>query len=402
MAAQYLKPFRGIIYNEEKAGGIDACVCPPYDVISDDEVYLEKSPFNAIRLELPRPFSGLDRYMAARKTFDEWYDRGIIGHDGSDTIYIYEQEFQIDGRSHLRRGFIALQKLDRDRILTHEQTRKKAKEDREKLIASLGAYTSFPFGLYEDGTLEIEGLLAGAERERLFEFTDEQGVKNRFYRMTRPAEMDQLCALMDIRKVYIADGHHRLDVSYRLNLSQIPFYLTNMYSPGIVIFPYHRMVTFEEKRPLSSVLTLLDGKVGIEKIPFTDPDSPREVVRRISSSAEPAFALYSGQDPANIYFLTARAPAETSGPLERLKVNILHSGILRQILGIREEEISFTQDTEELIQCVRAGKADLAFLLPPTTSTEVKEVADEHLDMPPKSTFFYPKILTGLVFYKYA
>jgi uncharacterized protein (DUF1015 family) len=402
MRDHYLKPFRGTIYNKAKIGDVASCVCPPYDVISDDGVYLERNPFNAVRLELPRSLPDEDKYANARQTFRNWYDTGIIGADASETVYIYEQEFKVEKTIYLRRGFIALQELNKDRILTHEQTRKKAKEDREKLITSLGAYTSFPFGLYEDSNLEIEGILETAKRETLFDFIDDQAINNRFYRMTQPAEIDLLATLMDTRKIYVADGHHRLDVSFRLNMSHIPFYLTNMYSKGIVILPYHRMVTFEQKRELQPLLSLLGGRVRIEKVPYLGFESAREAARRIASSSEPAFALYSHQDQGSLYLLFTEAPRLTEGPLERLKVNILHSGILRQTLGVKEDEISFTQETDGLLRCVREGNADLAFLLPPTTVEEVKEVADKGLDMPPKSTFFHPKILTGLVFYKYA
>ncbi|HEY3276470.1 MAG TPA: DUF1015 domain-containing protein [Syntrophorhabdaceae bacterium] len=402
MRDHYLKPFRGIIYNKAKVGGIAPCVCPPYDVISDDETYLSRSPYNAVRLELPRPLPGMDRYAHARQTFINWCEEGALVPDRERTIYIYEQEFDIEGKTFFRRGFIGLQKLDKERILTHEQTRKKAKEDREKLIVALGAYTSFPFGLYEDSGLEVENLLETAEKDGLFDFIDDEAIRNRFYRMTKPSEMDALAELMDARKIYIADGHHRLDVSFRLNLSHIPFYLTNMYSKGVVILPYHRIVTLEQKRDLRDLLGLLQNHVQIEKIPFEGSQSISQAIRRITLSREPSFVLYPRQDQGSLYVLTAPTPTEGAGPLERLKVNILHSDLLRNVLAIKEEEISFTQDPGELLESVRTKAADLAFLLPPTTTTEVKEVADCGLDMPPKSTFFYPKILTGLVYHKYA
>ena len=182
--------------------------------------------------------------------------------DRTETIYIYEQIFEIGGVSHLRRGFIALNKLDKERILTHEQTRSKAKEDREKLIVSLKAFTSLVFGLYEDRNLEIEEMLQGSQRELLYNFEDEQAVRNRFYRMSDQKEIERLASLMDARKIYVADGHHRLDVSYRLNISYIPIYLTNMYSEGIVILPYHRMIRFEGKRTLQQILSLPPPSCG--------------------------------------------------------------------------------------------------------------------------------------------
>ena len=377
-------------------------MCPPYDVISDSRAYYERSPFNAIRLELPEAADGADKYATARRTFDEWLRDGILLADQTETIYIYEQEFTVGGTSYLRRGFIALNKLDKGRILTHEQTRSKAKEDREKLITSLRAFTSLVFGLYEDRGLEIEQLLETSQKDMLYDFLDEQDIRNRFYRMSDPGEIERLSSLMNARKLYVADGHHRLDVSYRLNISHIPIYLTNMYSEGIVILPYHRMVRLENKRPLEQVLALLDSHVRVEKLPLGDSRPVGQTLKLIASSVEPSFGLYSGEDPGHVYLLSVTGEERKGSPLERLKVNILHSGLLKGVLGIREEEISFTQDVDELLGSVREGKVDLAFLLPPTTTEEVKEVADHGLDMPPKSTFFYPKILTGLIYHKYA
>jgi uncharacterized protein (DUF1015 family) len=406
MSESYTKPFRGILYNKQKAGDVSLCVCPPYDVIPSDAPYLERSPYNAIRLELPADLPDTDRYTSALHTFEKWYKEGILKRDDQDTIYIYEQEFEIEDLSYLRRGFIALNKLDKGRILTHEQTRKKAKEDREKLITTLKTLTSFVFGLYEDKTLEIEEVLSGAKREIVYDFTDEQSIRNRFYRMTDGADIKRLTASMDKRNIYVADGHHRLDVSYRLGVSHVPLYLTNMYSDGIVILPYHRMIKSETARSLSDLLSLLGDRVQIEKHAFNGgAHSTKEVLKAIATAAKPSFALYSKDDVNNFYVLTVTAPLpgfSGNSPLEKLKVNILHTGIVKELLHFKEEEISFTQDQTELVNGIRDGLIDLAFLLPPTTTTEVKEVADNSLDMPPKSTFFYPKILTGLLFHKYA
>ncbi len=402
MSDQYTKPFRGILYDRNRIGDIASCVCPPYDIIPSDAAYLERNPFNAVRLELPRSLPGVDQYTNARQTFDQWCSSGVLSVDDRETIYVYEQQFTVEGSSYLRWGFIGLTRLDKDRILTHEQTRSKAKEDREKLIVSLKAFTSFVFGLYEDKAHEIDTLLEGSRKEQVYDFVDEDSIRNRFYRMTDPEEINRLVALVNARKIYVADGHHRLDVSYRLNLRYIPLYLTNMYSTGIVILPYHRLVKLQGERSLPELLSMLEGHARVETVAFTGPEVLTQVLHTISASSEPAFALYSKDDPAALYILTVGKPQAGDGPLENLKVNILHSGILKSTLCVKEEEISFTQDPHELVRAVRNGDVDLGLLLPPTTVQEVKAVADNSLDMPPKSTFFYPKILTGLVYHRYA
>lgn len=408
MKETFTKPFKGILYNKENANNISSIVCPPYDVISDNEVYYKKNDVNAIRLELPKALPTMDQYAAAKQTMDDWLQKGVLLLDKENTIYVYEQEFEIESATFFRRGFIALHKLSPERILTHEETRKKAKADREQLISTLKTYTSLIFGLYEDKDEKIEGILAESPKEKIFDFSDEQSVHNRFYRMTDADAIARLVSIMDTKKIYIADGHHRLGVSYKLNIPYIPIYLTNMYSPGIVILPYHRIVNFEKARPLTEILDLLKGYTDIVQVPYSGKDSVKEALSRINGVGKTAFVLCSKDDPQHLYIVTENKPfpayedQNIHESLKKLKVNIIHSGIIKGLLKIEDEEISFTQDHYESVDFIRNGSYDLAFFLPPTSVEEVKDIADNSLYMPPKSTFFYPKILTGLVFYQYA
>jgi uncharacterized protein (DUF1015 family) len=347
----------------------------------------------------------MDKYNVARHTLEQWLRTGVLQKDTSDTIYVYEQEIIVDEIHYLRRGFIGLNRLQKERILTHEETRKKAKEDRERLITTLKTYTSLVFALYEDKEEAIEDILIGSQKEKLYDFVDEQTITNRFYRMTDPDEMDTLVSLMESKKIYIADGHHRLAVSYKIGLEYIPLYLTNMYSTGIVIFPYHRIIKFNKPRSLNELLSLLKERVDIEKFPLIDNNSPRLATQKINTTPKPAYIMYSKDDPNNFYILSEKSPVYTDPSVHesvrKLKVSILHMGILKGILNVQDEEISFTQALDKSVTQIKDGTLDLALFLPPTLVEEVKEIADNSLYMPAKSTFFYPKILTGLVFYQY-
>lgn len=403
-----MKPFKGILYNTRKTDGIADLVCPPYDVIEDTEPYYAKNPFNAIRLELPRDLPGMDRYRNAKSTLDDWLSKGVLVSDPGESIYVYEQEFTIQSATYLRKGFIGLHRLDRERILTHEQTRKKAKADREQLIGTLKTYTSFIFGLYDDREKQVRHLLDTAPAQPLFEFTDEQSIMTRFHRITDPDSIGAMAAILDTKRIYIADGHHRLDVSYRLGVPYAPFYLTDMYDEGIVILPYHRLVRFNRKRPLAELIAALEPYMTIERRSFTGDDALEGALSAVAASPRPAFAFFSADDRQHLYTAVERSPLpmynspDLHDSLKRLKVNVVHSGVIRGILGIRDDEISFTEDHGWSVDSVRNASSDLAFFLPPTTVDEVRDIAENGLDMPPKSTFFYPKILTGLVFYRYA
>ena len=225
--------------------------------------------------------------------------------------------------------------------------------------------------------------------------------------MTDANAVSRLASIIDSRDIYVADGHHRLDVSYRLGLDYAPLYLANMYSPGIVILPYHRIVKFEKPRPLSGLLKLMEDYMHISRHSYTGKDSLKKALSEIGNMAEPSFLLYSKDDLHALYMVTVKRtiPSYESENvhecLKKLKVNIVHSGIIKNLLKIGDEEISFTQDHYGSIDSILNGSYDLAFLLQPTSVAEVKDIADNGLYMPPKSTFFHPKILTGLVFYRY-
>ncbi len=406
MTLPLIRPFKGVLYNRQKIADISQCVCPPYDIIPDPAVYYARSPYNVIRLELPIATQGRSEYDEAAATLHDWMRDQVLTADAADTIYIYDQEFTVDGRTYSRRGLIPLVKVSPETILTHEQTRKAAREDREKLIYRLKTYTSLVFSLYEDKQKQVAELLAACDKELLYSFDDELSIRNRFYRMKDPAQIASLAELMEGKKLYIADGHHRLSVAYKLGLPYVAMYLTDMHAQGIVIFPYHRVVKLESPRPVSALLSAAEGSFSVEKVPIGSEGVLTERVRNLPSSPHPSFGLFCREDPEHLYVMSQQRPLfdKDAMPetLSNLSVTIAHAGLLKGCFGIKEEEISFTHDAHEAVQAVKDGRYDCALLVPPTTVDEVRQIADRALYMPPKSTYFFPKILTGLVLYTYA
>ena len=406
MPGPLIRAFKGLLYNRDRVDDISRCVCPPYDVIVDPSVYYERGPCNAVRLELPLRQGGLDPYEAARRTLDTWIAEKTLAFDDEDSVYVYEQEFSVHN-VHLRRiGFIPLVRLDRERILTHEQTQEKAKKDRERLMEALKTFTSLIFAMYEDGSKEIDRLIEGAAREKLYDFIDEQSNRNRFYRMTDRGEMTRLASLMNERNLYVADGHHRLSVSFKLGLPYVAIYLTDMHSSGVSILPYHRLVTFSRRREITEILASLEPYFDSSEIPGDHGPSLNGLIDDISSAPVPSFLLYGAGEKPSLYMLTQKKAIpfdpESREAVRRLRVNVVHSGVLKYLLGVKDGEISFLNDPDEAVVRVSSRQCDYAFFVPATTVDEVKVIADESLSMPPKSTYFYPKVLTGLVFHKYA
>jgi uncharacterized protein (DUF1015 family) len=401
-----IRPFKGLIYNSRKIDDISRCVCPPYDIIPDPRVYYERSAFNTVRLELPLATPPATEYDEAARTLETWLREEILAPDAEETIYIYEQEFTIDGTAYTRRGLIPLVKLDHARILTHEETRKAAREDRERLIQRLKVFTSLIFALYDDKQKKIENLLLSSEKELIYSFPDELSIRNRFYRMADPGQIHELMTLMEEKKIYIADGHHRLSVAFKLGLPYVAMYLTDMYSEGIVILPYHRIARSKSNITLAQLLESIKGLLRVEKLALTGPEELKAAVKGLASGPSPSFGLFCKDDKAHLYILSQEKPffrdEATPESLRRLSVNVAHTALLKGLFGIREDEISFVNDASEAVQLVNEGKSDLALFVPPTTVDEVRDVAEHGLYMPPKSTYFFPKVLSGLVFHRYA
>ncbi len=393
------------MYNREKIGDISRCVCPPYDIISDPSPYYERSPYNTVRLELPVAENCLDRYETAKKTLDGWLAQEVLAFDREDSIYLYEQEFIVNGGRRKRTGIIPLVRLDKDRILTHEETRKKAREDRERLIERLTTFTSLIFAMYADESREIGDLVAASEKEKLYDFDDEGAIRNRFYRMRNPGEIRLLSSLMDEKRLYIADGHHRLSVSFKLGLPYVAIYLTDMNADGIAILPYHRVVKRGEKASVKEILKPLERYFEISVAPGEGP-SVNKLIDRISASPRLTFLLYARDGKPSLLILEQKMPIDFDPQsheiLRRLRVNAVHSGVLKHLMGIKDEEISFLNEPAEAISLVDQGRYDFAVFVPATSVKEVRDIAENSLYMPPKSTYFYPKVTSGLVFHKYA
>ena len=379
------------------------CISPPYDVIQSLRRYYERSRFNVIRLELPVSLPSLPKYAHAQYTLEQWLKEGVLV-EGKGGIYVYEQKFTIEGRQYRRMGFVSLVRLDRERILVHERTKDRPKMDRRMLLSTLKTFTSLVFGLYEDHEGRIERILEGSRKEEIFHFLDEDGIENVLSRIEDEAAEQSLLALMADRKIYIADGHHRLEVSFELHLPHIPMYLSNLRSNGLVILPYHRACRLPPSIDPIAELKARGDLFGVAEHSFDGKGTLSSLRIEMARSPIPTFLFYTKKEPSLLYLVFVKGELlqrrDMPEELRRLKVNILEKGVLAS-LGIREADLFFFHEEEKGIDLVRNGHFDLAIFLPPTRIEEVKAVAEKGLYMPPKSTFFFPKIPAGILLYRY-
>ena len=420
-----IMPF-GALRFTQAAGEIAELVCPPYDIISDRqrEQYLARNPHGIIRLELPG--EGRDPYKTAGDTLRGWLDEGLLACDAEDSLYIYEEIFTVRGKTGSVKGLICrvrLEPFSAGVVLPHEETLSKAKTDRFNLMCATGCNFSSVYSLYFDRQQAIyprvQAISAGAP---LLDFTGDDGVRHKVWQVRDPAEIGELAAAFADKKLYIADGHHRYEtaLNYKQHLmdtgeltddahpaNYMMMTLVHMEHPGLTVFPTHRIVRDLEHFDVGKLLRECGKYFDIAPCLSAVVASRLEQGHRTNRKA---LALYhSGQ--ASV--LELRDPdimrellPGMSEAYRQLDVSILHTLILERLLGIDKQNMAaqinliYTRDSKEAMAAVDQGKANCAFILNPTKVSEIADVAGAGEKMPQKSTYFYPKLITGHVMNK--
>lgn len=437
-----LVPFRGLRYNLPRVDDPASLMAPPYDVISpalQEDLY-RRSPFNVVRLILGKAEKGDsetdNRYTRAAADFQQWQQEGILVRDPEPSIYLYDQEYPLEeGGAVVRRGFIALSRIEEFTsgvVKPHEKTLRGLKVDRFSLIKACNAHFSPIFSLYADPCCVLEAL-SRKERERQpeIEVVDDDAVRHRLWRVTDPLIIRKAHDLLDNKPLLIADGHHRYEaaINYRNSLREkhpnfsgketfnyVLMYFANMEDQGVLIFPTHRLIFNLPDFRLEPFLDALGEWFEIEArtIAPTDAESRKEVRRVLKEKgrARRTMALFTGGEM--VYYLSLRDEKvmdrffdpKTPKVLRTLDVSILHQLVFEKVLGITAEaqeqqsHLKYVKNFDEPFEQVLAGQAQAAFLMNATRMSEVRDVANAGEKMPQKSTYFYPKLLTGLVFSK--
>ncbi len=431
-----IAPFRGILYDTAKAGPAERLLAPPYDVISDgDRAKLAAlDPHNCVRLILPKDDQGGDsdgKYAHAARDLADWIAAGVMRRDDAPALYRYHQIFRepgaAGGREFTRKGFIArirLRRFDEGVVLPHERTLAGPKADRLKLKRATRCHLSQVFGLYSDPTRASDRRFEAVERDAPYlEGTTTDGVTQRLWRLTDVASQQKVVAALADAKVYIADGHHRYETMLALReelraesggdpRSSVEFgtiFLANMDDPGLLVFPTHRVVHGLQGFDFENLIERARAFFTVSDFPLRDAGALRDELLRLGNEA-PTFAAARGE---RAVLLTLRSDADLSrvpslqGPevLRKLDVTLLHALVIEEILGIdraaqeKQTNLRYLKDTAAAVEEARTGAngAQVVFVMNPTRVAQVKAVADAGEVMPQKSTFFYPKLASGLV-----
>jgi len=422
-------PFKGFLYNQEITGDPNNVVTQPYDKTSPamQDEYYERSPYNVVRVTLNREKRNdvATAYPDAGATFRKWIDEKVILPQDRPAFFPYYQEYAIDGKTCRQKGFIALLDLKKsgEEIIPHEHTLAAPKQDRLQLLRSIEGNEDLIYMLYNDAALTIDDIMDKeiADSKPAIEVTDEFGATHRVWALTGQSAIEKMQRVIEAQNLFIADGHHRFEtsVNFMKECEQKGWTPAGAESfdkrmvacfnsaAGVTILATHRLLRDLPGFNAENFLQSLDDHFTVE-----NPETPELLWKRMLEERDRhVIGFYAGGK--KYYLLAMKPPAlsdaafqKHSEPWRELDVSILHTLILDNRLGIDDEKlakqtnIDYARSREACIERVDAGKYQAAFILNPTPAEQMQRVAGAGERMPQKSTDFFPKLLTGLVFMK--
>ncbi len=415
-------PLRALHYDPAVVGPLEDVVAPPYDVIdaSQRAELIARSHFNVVAVDLPQAWgakdTGGDPYARAGELFESWQLQGALVRDAEPALWAHMQDYTgPDGLARTRRGFfcrVRIEDYGAGRVRPHERTHPGPKEDRLRLTRATRANTSAIFSLYSDPTdAAWRALSIATEQPPWADVTDADGTVHRVWRVSDPSAIAAVQAATSDAELLIADGHHRYETMrmYAEELGgddehcYILMCLVALEDRGLTVFPTHRLIgglDDERRRALEQVL---ERDFEIVEVPFAEIAPP-------DGEGSLQLGYFNGRDGRALRLtIKDQAIADAALPdhseaYRHLDTGVLETLVLKNALGYSDEDIAhfnglyYARDTAEALAMVRSGEYDAAFLMRPTPVGQVRDVAAAGENMPPKSTYFFPKLLTGLLF----
>lgn len=408
-------PFRGILYNVSKVSMEDV-LAPPYDIITPEyrEALYMQSPFNIVRIDFGKEEPGDDetenKYSRAAKYLDQWMEEGIFIRSNKPCFYVYEMSYSICNVRKRLIGFLCLVKLEelgKGSIHPHECTHSKPKQDRLNLMKACNANTSPIFSLYKSSDGNISEILSKISTTKpCLEAADIGGDVHRLWQISDTDEIRIMARELQDKAVFIADGHHRYETAYEFfresssignpagarTADHVLMFLANMLDEGITILPTHRLI--------KDVAENME-KVLAEYFEMEEVTGDFDIKKRLSEKSR-SFGFYrNGRDSWHLLTFKGGNLSDVPPDLREIDVFVLHELILRR-MSIQTTDIGYEMDVNKALEKVRSGEFGAAFFLNPTRVEDVEKSALSSVRMPPKSTYFYPKLLTGLVVNKFS
>jgi uncharacterized protein (DUF1015 family) len=413
-----VQPLRTLRYDLAAVGSLQAVAAPPYDVI-DAPLRAElarKSPFNVVEVDLPEA-NGDDPYLHAQTTMEAWLQQGVVTREREPAMWAMTQDYTgPDGTSYTRHGFfcrVRVEDYGPSRIRPHERTQPGPKEDRLRLTRATRANLSPIFSLFPDPEQQAWSALEHLTgSEPYATVTDADGTCNRLWRVADGDTIARVQGVLADRELLIADGHHRYETA-RVYAQEVGgegehryvlMFLCSLEDSGLTIFPTHRLLTglASDENKRQALRRALETQFDVSEVGYDELEPPPG--DRVEFGYLDAFhkqpLRLSLKDPAS----ADEALAGRSDAYRRLDTAVLEALVLKGALGMTEDDVAgkrglaYSKDFADARDAVESGRADAAFFMRATPVEQVQQVAQAGESMPPKSTFFYPKIPTGLVF----
>jgi uncharacterized protein (DUF1015 family) len=414
-----IQPLHALHYDPAVVGSLAAVTSPPYDVIDAEQrqELLHRSPFNVVAVDLPREGpDGRDAYAVAANLFETWQLQGAVVRDSQPAIWAHTQLYTgPDGQRRTRNGFFCRVRIEGygpGKVRPHERTHPGPKEDRLRLMRATRANLSPIFSLFSDPEGAAWSALEPATAEPPWgEVTDGEGTVHRVWRVTDPGAIAAVQSATREAELLIADGHHRYETAdtYAREIGgegphrYVLMCLVALEDSGLTVFPTHRLVRGLDERRRQALRDALQRDFRVEEAPLEQlapppGGGPLQVGYIDSHHRRPLRLTLRNQAIADA------ALAGFSAAYRQLDTGVLEALLLKGALGLSDEDISHLKDfwyarsSEEAVSLVQSDEYEVAFLMRPTPVSQVRDVAASQENMPPKSTYFYPKLLTGLLF----
>ena len=423
-----VQPFKGIRYNSKLSETIGQLLCPPYDVISPEhqESLHKRSPYNAVRLEFgvdtPNDSAESNRYTRASRLLEEWLGEGVLRPEDEPSFYLLQEEFSHRGNARSRRSLVArvrLEEFSRRVVLPHEETSQGPKKDRLELLTATEANLSPLMAIYRAPSAQVGAVIEEtAGKTPLIDTSlDDVGIK--LWGISEKADVEAIRDSLNGVPIYMADGHHRYETAlrYREILNEggaqegghdfVLMSLLEIDDPGLVVLPYHRLLRGLSSEQLAEIQRLVEASFDIQTLDSASANSAdplpllEDRLEEIAGSQVALGLLDSSGQRVSLLTLKQQPGASTS-PLERCATWVLEKRVLEPALGTQSEAVDrgllyYSHDSEEVSQAIGSGDVQLGFVLPPLSLDVFEDVVLSGARMPIKSTYFSPKLPTGLV-----
>ena len=415
----HIEPLRPVRYDLATAGPLSRVIAPPYDVIDDRlrSELLARSHHNVVAIDLPQAVDGSDPYERAREIYEGWQRDGVLVRDDEPALWALTQDYTgPDGRPYTRNGFLCRVRVEDygpGRIRPHERTHPGPKEDRLRLTRATRSNLSPIFSLHPDPDQLAWAALEPATRgDPEAEARDDDGMLNRLWRVADASAIRAVQAALEPQELLIADGHHRYETA-RAYAEEVGgegehrfvlMYLCSLADSGLTIFPTHRLVSGLDDACRERLRATVERDFDVTPLASAEELEPSAATPGVafgyldSHHGRPLRLTLKGQA------LAGTALAGKPAPFRRLDTAVLEAVVLEGALGMSEDDIShlrglaYSKDFDDAREAVESGRVEAAFFMRPTPVEQVREVAATGEPMPPKSTYFYPKVPTGLLF----